>query len=181
MAQTSIVMAGFGGQGVMSIGKILAKAAIHEGKEVTWLPSYGPEMRGGTANCTVVIADDPIGSPLVKFPDAALVMNKQSLDKFEEELRPSGLIAVNTALIDRAVKRGDLCALYVDANALAERGGAARSANLALLGAFMARCDVLPICAVEAAIEETFAGKSTSVLETSLAIFRAGVEAAATG
>lgn len=180
MNQTSIVMAGFGGQGVMSIGKILAKAAIHEGKEVTWLPSYGPEMRGGTANCTVVIADKPIGSPLVKFPDAAIVMNKPSIDKFEAELRPGGLIVVNTALIDREVERGDLEAVYLDANALAEGAGAPRSANIAILGACMSRCaHIVPISSVEAALEETFASQPRAVLEKNLLIFRSGLEAGA--
>ena len=178
MSQTSIVMAGFGGQGVMSIGKILAKAAIHEGREVTWLPSYGPEMRGGTANCTVVVADAPIGSPLVKFPDAAIVMNKQSIDRFEAEVRPGGLIVVNTALIDRRVERRDLTAIYVDANAIAEAAGAPRSANLAILGAFMAGgLDVLPLAAIEAAIGQTFAGKPPEVLAQNLQVFLRGLEA----
>lgn len=180
MKETSVVMAGFGGQGVMSIGKILAKAAIHEGKEVTWLPSYGPEMRGGTANCTVVVADGPIGSPLVKFPDMAIVMNKQSIDKFEPELRPGGLIVVNASLIDRALARRDLVAVHVAANALAEEAGAPRSANIAILGAFMARAgDLVSIAAVEHALAETFAGKPPSLLEQNLAIFRAGLCAGA--
>lgn len=180
MGETSIVMAGFGGQGVMSIGKILAKAAIHEGREVTWLPSYGPEMRGGTANCTVVIADAPIGSPLVKHPDAAIVMNKQSIDRFEAELRPGGLIVVNTALIDRQVERRDLRAIYVDANALAESAGAPRSANVAILGTFLASCaQIIPTAAVEAALEETFAGKPPEVLEKNLSVFRLGLAAGA--
>ena len=112
MAQTDIVMAGFGGQGLMAIGKMLAKAAMAEGQHVTWMPAYGPEMRGGTANCTVIIDDEPIGSPIVRRTQAAIVMNKQSMDKFEPTVREQGLIIVNTSLIDRKVERADLKAIY---------------------------------------------------------------------
>ena len=116
MANADIVMAGFGGQGLMAIGKILAKAAMEEGRHVTWLPSYGPEMRGGTANCIVIIDDDPIGSPVLKRTQAAIVMNKQSIDKFEPSIVDDGLIVVNTSLIDRKVQRKDLKAVYIAAN-----------------------------------------------------------------
>jgi len=98
----SIIVAGFGGQGVMSMGQLLSYAAMFEGKETTWLPSYGPEMRGGAANCTVVISDEPVGSPLVSRPDACVIMNRPSLDKFEETVKPGGVLVVNTSMCDKA-------------------------------------------------------------------------------
>ena len=97
--QTEVIMSGFGGQGLMMIGKLLAYAGLEEGKEVTWLPSYGPEMRGGTANCTVVIGDQPIGSPLISSPKAAVVMNQPSLEKFAPMLRKDGILVINSTMV----------------------------------------------------------------------------------
>ena len=179
MAQTDIVMAGFGGQGLMAIGKMLAKAAMAEGQHVTWMPAYGPEMRGGTANCTVIIDDEPIGSPIVKRTQAAIVMNKQSMDKFEPTVREQGLIVVNTSLIDRKVQRADLKAVYVPANDIAEKEGSGKSANLVMLGAYVAASKVIKPEAIEKALEKTFEGKPAKVLEANLRAFRKGMEAAA--
>ncbi len=99
--QTEIILSGFGGQGIMFAGQILTYAAMDAGKEVTWIPSYGPEMRGGTANCTVVIADEEIGSPVVKNPDAVLAMNLPSLDKYEPMVKPGGVLVINASMVDR--------------------------------------------------------------------------------
>jgi 2-oxoglutarate ferredoxin oxidoreductase subunit gamma len=178
MANSDIVMAGFGGQGLMAIGKILAKAAMEEGRNVTWLPSYGPEMRGGTANCIVIIDDEPIGSPVVKRTQAAIVMNKQSIDKFEPSVIENGLIVVNTSLIDRKVVREDLRAVYVAANEVAEKEGSGKAANMVMLGAYVAATKVVKPASVEHAIEVTFEGKRGSVGETNLKAFRKGLEAA---
>src|SRR5512136_1776442 len=114
--QTELILAGFGGQGIMFAGQILSYAAMDAGREVTWIPSYGPEMRGGTANCTVVIADDEIGSPVVKNPDAALAMNLPSLDKYETLVKPGGVLVVNSSMVDRAPQRKDIKAIQVPCN-----------------------------------------------------------------
>jgi len=177
MASSDIVMAGFGGQGLMAIGKILAKAAMEEGRNVTWMPSYGPEMRGGTANCVVIIDDEPIGSPVVKKSQAAIVMNKQSIDKFEPAVVDQGLIVVNTSLIDRKVQRGDLKTIYVEANALAEKEGSGKAANMVMLGAYVGATKVVKPETVEHAIEVTFEGKKGAA-EINVRAFRKGLEAA---
>jgi 2-oxoglutarate ferredoxin oxidoreductase subunit gamma len=177
MASTDVVMAGFGGQGLMAIGKILAKAAMEEGRQVTWIPSYGPEMRGGTANCVVVIDDEPIGSPVAPHPHAAIVMNKQSIDKFEPSVSAGGLIVVNTSLIDRPVRRADLQSIYVAANDLAEGEGSGKAANMVMLGAYVAVTQIVTPETIEHAIEATFAGKRGNLGEINLRAFRKGLEA----
>src|SRR5512145_385422 len=111
--QKEIIIAGFGGQGVLFGGQVLAYAAMDSGREVTWIPSYGPEMRGGTANCTVVIADEEIGSPVVKNPDAALVMNLPSLDKYEPLVKPGGVLVINATMVDRPAARTDITTVSV--------------------------------------------------------------------
>ncbi len=177
MATNDVVMAGFGGQGLMAIGKILAKAAMEEGKQVTWMPSYGPEMRGGTANCVVIIDDEPIGSPVTPRTHSAIVMNKQSIDKFEPSVYDRGLIVVNSSLIDRKVQRTDLRTVYVEANQLAEKEGSAKAANMVMLGAYVAATKVVKPESVEHAIEKTFEGKSGKVSEINVRAFRRGYEA----
>ena len=133
--QTEILIAGFGGQGILFAGQVLAYAAMDAGNIVTWIPSYGPEMRGGTANCAVVIADSAIGSPLVPRPGVCLVMNKPSLLKYEPMLAPGGLLLWNSSLIDLQPARDDLRAVAVPANEIAEKEGSARAANMVMLGA----------------------------------------------
>ena len=118
--QTEIITAGFGGQGVLFTGQLLTYAAMDEGREVTWIPSYGPEMRGGTANCTVVISDEEIGSPMVSDPQAVIAMNLPSLDKYEGKVRPGGVLVVNESMVDRAVSRQDIKVVMVKANEIAE-------------------------------------------------------------
>jgi len=115
----NVVIAGFGGQGIMLIGELLARAGMEQGKEVTWLPSYGPEQRGGTANCAVVIADEPIASPLLPEPQAAIVFNRQSFDKFEPAVEKGGLLVVDATLIDRKSERSDITCVYIPATDIA--------------------------------------------------------------
>lgn len=135
MSQTvEIMIAGFGGQGVLFAGKILAYAALMAGKEVSWLPSYGPEMRGGTANISVIISDTPIGSPIVDNPGVFVAMNQPSLEKFEEEVQPGGLIILDSSLIQLKVKRHDLQACYIPATKLAEDNNLKGLANMIILG-----------------------------------------------
>lgn len=133
-----VLMAGFGGQGVMAMGSLLAYAAMLEGRHVSWLPSYGPEMRGGTANCHVVISDEPVACPLVTEPTAAIVLNRPSLDRFENSVRAGGILIYNSSLIDRAPTRTDVRVVAVPANRIAEELGSARVANMVCLGTFLA-------------------------------------------
>ena len=150
--QTEIIIAGFGGQGVLFGGQLLTYAAMDEGKEVTWIPSYGPEMRGGTANCTVVISDEEIGSPMVRHPQAAIVMNLPSLDKYEPLIKPGGLLVVNESMVDRKVVREDIRVVSLKGNEIAEKLGDKRMSNMVLVGALLANLPVLPLEAVEKAL-----------------------------
>jgi 2-oxoglutarate ferredoxin oxidoreductase subunit gamma len=153
MMQTEIIIAGFGGQGVLFGGQLLTYAAMDEGKEVTWIPSYGPEMRGGTANCTVVISDEEIGSPMVSHPQAAIVMNLPSLDKYEPLIKPGGVLVVNESMVDREPVRKDIKVVRVKANEIAEEIGDRRMTNMVLLGALIANLPVLPLDAIGKALE----------------------------
>lgn len=138
MSTARVICAGFGGQGVMSMGQLLTYAGMLEGKEVSWLPSYGPEMRGGTANCAVTVSSKPVGSPVIsEDATCAIVMNLPSLDKFESEVRPGGKILVNSSLIDKKVKREDVEVFYIPANDIALELGNPRVANMVMLGAYL--------------------------------------------
>jgi 2-oxoglutarate ferredoxin oxidoreductase subunit gamma len=151
--QQEVIIAGFGGQGVLFTGQLLAYTAMDEGKEVTWIPSYGPEMRGGTANCTVVVADEEIGSPFVKNPTAVIAMNLPSLDKYENLVAEGGVLVVNASMINREVKREDITVVSVPANDIALEMGSERSMNMIMLGALLANLDLLSLDAVEKALE----------------------------
>jgi 2-oxoglutarate ferredoxin oxidoreductase subunit gamma len=132
-----IIIAGFGGQGVMVMGRLLAYAGMVEGKHVSWIPSYGPEMRGGTANCCVVISCDPIGSPVVSEPDTVIAMNRPSLERFEHAVKPSGLLIYNSSLVDIAPERRDVTVIAVRASDIAAELGDVRAANMVALGAYL--------------------------------------------
>ncbi len=134
MSDLNILLAGFGGQGILFTGKVIAYAGMMEGKEVSWLPSYGPEMRGGTANCSVCLSDAIIGSPLVTNPDVLVAMNLPSLEKFESEVVPGGLIIVDSSIITRKVQRDDVKVVYLDASNIAESNGFKGAANMVILG-----------------------------------------------
>jgi len=152
--QTEVIVAGFGGQGVLFTGQLLSYAAMDEGKEVTWIPSYGPEMRGGTANCTVVIADEEIGSPLVRNPEAVIAMNLPSLDKYESAIQPGGLLVINGSMVNRSAIRKDIRSVVVPANDIAEELGDKKLTNMVLLGALLGNLDVLPLDALKKALKE---------------------------
>ena len=138
MATTRMLLAGFGGQGVLLIGQMIAYSAMYEEKEVTWMPSYGPEMRGGTANCTVVVSDRPIASPLPSSYDVLLAMNKVSLEKYIDQLVPGGDLFINSSIIDTKVERDDINVHYVDTIGLAEsKIGNEKTANMVMLGAIL--------------------------------------------
>ncbi|MCI8728804.1 MAG: 2-oxoacid:ferredoxin oxidoreductase subunit gamma [Clostridia bacterium] len=157
--EEKIVVAGFGGQGVLSLGQFVAYAAMYEGMEVSWLPSYGPEMRGGTSNCSVVVSDRPIGSPIIATPDTLIAMNKPSLDKFVNKVKKGGLIIVNSSLIKDKVERDDVRVLYINANEIALEAGNAKTANIVVLGAFIKMTGILKAEDVKNTIEKIFANK----------------------
>ena len=137
MANHQIIIAGFGGQGLLFSGKVLAYAGLAEDRQLSWLPSYGPEMRGGTASCTVILSDEPIGSPIVDHPNVAMVMNNPSLDKYEGLVAPGGKLFLDSALISRKVLRDDIDVYYIPATQLAKEMGAPTLANMILLGALI--------------------------------------------
>ncbi|NOX45239.1 MAG: 2-oxoacid:ferredoxin oxidoreductase subunit gamma [Caldiserica bacterium] len=162
--EKSVVFAGFGGQGILLAGKVLARAGMNRGLEVTWLPSYGPEMRGGTANCTVVVADAPIGSPVVDRPDALVAMNAPSLDRFEPRVAEGGVIVVNSSLVKRGIGRPDVRAIPVPANDIAAELGNPRVINMVALGALVRALAVVSLEDVVAAMEEELRGKGRDEL-----------------
>jgi len=173
---TEIVMAGFGGQGMLLAGKVLAQAAMKAGQEVSWLPSYGPEMRGGTANVTVCISSKPIGSPLIDTPRALLVMNLPSLDKFAPMVRPGGVIVINSSLVAKDPAREDCVVVRVAARELAEEAGAHRASNFVMLGAYVGASGIISPEAIEQEIETEFSGDRAKFTSTNLAAFRSGVQ-----
>ena len=175
--QQEVTFAGFGGQGIMTAGKLLALAGMAEGKEVCWIPSYGPEMRGGTAYCTVVIADGLIGSPIVNDPQNVFVFNRPSLDKFGPRVRPGGLLMINSSLIDVRSQREDVRQLLVPCNDIANNLKNGRSINLVGLGAFVAASAMVSLEAQRAVLQKEFGRKKADVLAAALAVFDAGVEA----
>ena len=153
--ELEVIFAGFGGQGILLSGKVLARAGMDQGLEVTWLPSYGPEMRGGTANCTVVLSDRPIGSPIVDAPGALVAMNLPSLDRFEPRVEAGGLIVYNSSLISREVERRDVKAILIPVNDIARELGNPRVINMVALGALLRASGIVPLqAAVEAMAHE---------------------------
>ena len=134
MAQTSILLSGFGGQGILFAGKFLAYKGLIENKNVSWLPSYGPEMRGGTASCSVIVSDEAVGSPIVSNPDVLVAMNLPSLDKFEPTVKAGGVIICDSTLIERKVNRDDVTVYYVNATKLADENGLKGLANMIIMG-----------------------------------------------
>jgi 2-oxoglutarate ferredoxin oxidoreductase subunit gamma len=133
----SVIMSGFGGQGIMLMGQLLCYAGMEEGLRVTWMPSYGPEMRGGTANCTVILSSERIGSPITAHPVSLVALNRASLDRFEKSVKPGGVLILNTSLADRKPERDDLCLVPIPANQIAEEVGTLQVANMVALGAYV--------------------------------------------
>ncbi|MCS6995228.1 MAG: 2-oxoacid:acceptor oxidoreductase family protein [Anaerolineales bacterium] len=177
--QKEIIIAGFGGQGVLFAGQVLAYAAMDLGKEVTWIPSYGPEMRGGTANCTVVIADEEIGSPLVKRPPFAIALNLPSFDKYEPLMQPGGVLVVNQSMVDRGPKRSDIQVILVPANEIAEEIGNKKLTNMVTVGALVAAMpELLTLEAVEEALRGHLPARHQHLLPQNFQALRRGYETA---
>ena len=177
MSQYEVMFAGFGGQGIMTAGQLLAYAGIEEGKQVAWIPSYGPEMRGGTAYCTVVVSDVRIGSPIVTNPTSICVFNRPSFDKFEPRVKPHGLFIVNSSLIDVTSKRQDLTQLLVPANDMAIRAGNVKAANIAVLGAFVGASGVVDYTTIKKVLTDKMSRKA-SILKVNLKVLEEGYELA---
>jgi 2-oxoglutarate ferredoxin oxidoreductase subunit gamma len=174
--QTEIILAGFGGQGILFGGQVLAYTAMDAGKVVTWIPSYGPEMRGGTANCTVIVADEEIGSPTVRNPKAALVFNLPSFDKYERLVVPGDVLIANASLINRDFSRSDLMAVMIPANEIAESIGDRRLVNMVMVGALIEKLPVLPLAALEKALENHLPERHKRLLPNNYQALRQGAE-----
>lgn len=172
------IFAGFGGQGMLLIGKFTAMACMLDGKHVSWLPSYGPEMRGGTANCSVIVSDEEVASPLVDKADVVVAMNLPSLDKFESKVKPGGLPVVNSSIIERKSVRDDITVVYCDANGIAEQVGNPKGANVAILGAMMAKADIVSVDKMVEAIRIELGERKLKFLEGNKKALMAGMEAA---
>ena len=172
------IFAGFGGQGMLLIGKFLAMACMLDGKHVSWLPSYGPEMRGGTANCSVIVSDEEIGSPLIENADVIVAMNAPSLDKFESKVRPGGLLVINSSIIDRKSTRDDITVVYCDSMKIAEEVKNPKGANVAILGAMMAKCDIVDVDKMVEAVRIELGERKARFLEGNKAALLAGIKAA---
>lgn len=154
MASQQIIFAGFGGQGILSMGKFLAYAGMDANMNVSWLPSYGPEMRGGTANCSVIVSSELVGSPIVTNPNSVVVMNRPSLDKFESIIKPKGLLVIDSDLVDRVPNRNDIDIIRIPAQSEAEKIGDKKIANMVLLGALVKKTGIVSIEAVLDALME---------------------------
>ena len=174
--EKKIVIAGFGGQGIVVIGNILARAAVIEGKNVVGMVSYGAEMRGGTANATVIISDGEIASPFVTVPNMALILNGPSLDRFEPMIAQDGILLMNTSMIKRETERSDLTAIKVDATKIAHEIGNLKIANIVCLGAFIEHTKLLSTASIQQAIRDFFSNKNPKLIEMNHAALHAGAQ-----
>ena len=155
----SYLIAGFGGQGLLFSGKFLVNKGMLEGKEVSWLPSYGPAMRGGTANCSVIVSDEPVGSPIVDHPDVLMVMNQPSLDKYEDAVVPGGMIFVDSTMVERQVRRADVKTFYIPATRMAADSGMTTLANMILAGRILRELDEFDEASVDNALKHVVSSK----------------------
>jgi len=176
MAHHEIVIAGFGGQGLLFAGKVLAHAGLLEGRELSWLPSYGPEMRGGTANCNVILSDTPVGSPIVQEPNVLIVMNTPSLDKYEKDVVPGGKIFLDSTLITRKVEREDVDVFYIPATQMAADMGTPALANMILLGAVVRETGCIRAGTVESALRDVIPPRKANLFDANMNAVRAGMD-----
>ncbi len=160
----NLVIAGFGGQGVLLAGKLIAEAGLHEGREVSWIPSYGPEMRGGTANCTVIISDGEIGSPVVDNPDMLIIMNRPSMDKFLPSLKKDGVCIYNKSLIDGFKQRPDVKMVAIPASDMAVQMGSTKLLNMILVGSFMSNSGSFSAESLSYALKKSISAKHQNLI-----------------
>ena len=173
---TEITIAGFGGQGVLFAGKTLAYAGMDEEKNISWLPSYGPEMRGGTANCTVIISDEPIGSPIISKCDVLFAMNKPSLEKFVNTVRPGGLIIIDTVYCDTKVERDDVTVVYIPAKQIAEELGNASLGNMVMLGAVLKKNSIFSLDVLADSIREHTPPAKAALADMNVRMIQSGYD-----
>ncbi len=176
MSTTQILIAGFGGQGVLFAGKLLAYKGLVSDKQVSWLPSYGPEMRGGTANCSVIISDDPVGSPIVSNPDILVAMNLPSLEKYENDVVSGGIIIVDSTLISKKVERTDVTTYYVPATKIAKEEGFATLANMILMGKLMKASDMLGFDGIEETVKKVVPPKKANLIDINIKALKTGYD-----
>ena len=177
-AYQDVIVAGFGGQGVMLIGTLLAYAAMEDGQNVTYLPVYGPEMRGGTANCTVVISTEDIGSPIIHFPRTLIAMNRPSLDKFQPRVQDGGIIVVNSSLVDMALAdAGRVQAVGVPANEIADSLGNTRMANMVAIGAYVQLTGVVPLDVLKSSLKKVISPNYVKMIPANELAIQAGADA----
>ena len=174
MSTYKMFFAGSGGQGVLLMGQMIAQAAMLEGKEATFLPSYGPEMRGGTANCSVILSDEPVGSPIVSQPDVLIAMNLPSLDKYEGAVKPGGTILVDSTLIERKVQRDDVTVRYIPATKMAADMNAPTLANMVMMGQFIKVSGAIQMEGLEDAMKKVISAKHADLLELNVKAFNCG-------
>ncbi len=172
----NILLAGFGGQGILFAGKVMAYAGMMEGKEISWLPSYGPEMRGGTANCSVCISDEKIGSPLVTNPDILIAMNLPSLEKFENDVVPGGTIIVDSSIIHKKVERDDVKTIYLDASSMAEENGLKGAANMVILGRMFAETSFCSYENLEKGLRKSVPARKADLVDSNLKAIGLGMK-----
>jgi 2-oxoglutarate ferredoxin oxidoreductase subunit gamma len=177
--QEEVIISGFGGQGTLFAGQLLAHAVMDQGFHVTWIPSYGPEMRGGKARCTVIVSDEEIGSPLVSRPSIAIVLNIPSMDAFEPAVKPGGLLVVNSSLVTRRSDRDDIRALYIPATDAATELGNVRLANVICLGALVQAAAIVPLETVSKALDDHLPERHRDLLDLNKAALRKGADLAA--
>ena len=171
---TQILIAGFGGQGVLFAGKCLAYEGLFEDKQVSWLPSYGPEMRGGTANCSVIISDSPVGSPIVTYPDVLLAMNLPSLDKYENDVTKGGKVIIDSTLISRKVVREDISAFYIPATKMAADNGTPTLANMIMLGKMIKETGIVSFDNACEAMKKVVSARHQDLLDANIKALNAG-------
>ncbi|WP_423224236.1 2-oxoacid:acceptor oxidoreductase family protein [Candidatus Amarolinea aalborgensis] len=172
----SIIFSGFGGQGALFAGQLMAYASMDEGKAVTWIPSYGPEMRGGTAHCIVVVGDEEVGAPLVRTPDAVIALNLPSVDKYESLVKPGGFLIYNSSLVPRAVTRADIHVIPVPGNEIATALGNVKLTNVIMLGALLQATNLLPLEALDRALLAHLPERNRRFLEPNKVALRRGAE-----
>ena len=170
----SYLIAGFGGQGLLFAGKFLAYKGLLENKEVSWLPSYGPEMRGGTASCSVIIGDEPVGSPIVEHPNVLMVMNLPSLNRYEQAVQPGGTIFVDSTLVERKVERSDVKAIYVPATRLSVENNMTTLANMILTGKILEEMGEFDADGVQAALKKVVSAKHPEMFDLNLKALQIG-------
>lgn len=176
MSTTQILLSGFGGQGILFSGKFLAYKGLVEDKHVSWLPSYGPEMRGGTASCSVIISDEPVGSPIVSKPDILIAMNLPSLDRFEDAVVPGGMIFVDSTLVERKVKRDDVKVFYIPATKLAADNGITTLANMIIAGKVLTQLGATDDAAIEPVLKKIISARHADMLEYNKSALKIGAD-----